>query len=65
MEALVVLDLLDLAKRIPAFIAGAAPVNGTSVGFTPSTELSSRHVKWVIEPTPACAMFSLSEFALA
>jgi len=43
---------------------GAAPLKGTMVGFTPSIELSSRQVKCVIEPTPACAMFNFSAFAL-
>ena len=50
--------LRDLRRRL-----GAAPLKGTKVGFTPSMELSSRHVKCVIEPTPACAMFSVSAFA--
>ena len=43
-------------------MAGAAPVNGTRVGFTSRIELSNRHVKCVIEPTPACATFSFSAF---
>ena len=45
-------------------MAGAAPVNGTKVGFTPSSEWSSRQVVCVIEPTPACATFTFSAFAL-
>ena len=46
-------------------MAGAEPLNGTSVGFAPTTALSSRQVKWVIEPTPACALLSFSELALS
>jgi hypothetical protein len=38
-------------------MAGAAPLNGTKVGCTPSTEWSSRQVVFVIEPMPACAGF--------
>jgi hypothetical protein len=34
-------------------MAGADPLNGIIAGFAPITELSSRQVKWVIEPTPA------------
>ena len=44
-------------------MAGAAPLNGTKVGCTPSSEWSSRQVVYVIEPTPACARFTLSAFA--
>jgi hypothetical protein len=37
-----------------AFIAGAPPLKGTSVGLVPSRELSRRHEVKNIEPTPAC-----------
>jgi len=35
------------------------------VGFTPKTALSITPKSNAFDPTPACAMLSLSEFALA
>ena len=44
-------------------MAGAPPLNGTSVGFAPTIELSNRQVVKKIEPTPACAWLSVPELA--
>ena len=40
-------------------MAGAPPLKGTSVGFAPRIELSSRQLVKKIEPTPACAWLSV------
>src|SRR5262249_55325295 len=55
--------VVDLAAE-QAAVAGATPLNGTMVGFTPSSELSRRPKVNVMEPTPACAIFNFSAFAL-
>jgi hypothetical protein len=39
-------------------MAGAPPLKGTKVGFTPSTELSSKAVVKKIDPMPECATFN-------
>jgi hypothetical protein len=41
------------------------PLNGTIAGLMPRIELSTRPKLKALEPTPACAMFSLSALAFA